>query len=118
MVTHCIAFWSIGSLLDFEDAPPARASRVEDAAGREVHRLQWLVSGRTDTDEHLLPLNRLLCSLPLSALLPRALRLAARETETGQALLQGVVTHWSALGCTSVDRPVRDLPAARRPTVA
>lgn len=80
----------------------ARAFYDEAASGRAVHLLQWLVDGQTDTDEHRLALNKLLCGLPLAALAPLEIALHPREAETGQALLQGVIAHWAALGRTSV----------------
>lgn len=79
-----------------------RAFNGEEAAGRAVHLLQWLVDERLDADEHELVLNKLLCGLPTGTPVPRELLLLPNEREAAQQVLQGVIAHWSALGRTSV----------------
>lgn len=71
------------------------------AAQRAVLLLQWLVDGRAESDETRLALPRLLCGLPFEQPLPRAIVLEAREVESGQQLLQAVISHWGALGQTT-----------------
>jgi hypothetical protein len=73
-----------------------------DAAARAVHLLQWLVDERSDREEHLLVLNKLLCGVPPAMPLPREVVLQAREQDAGGQLLQTVISHWNALGSTSV----------------
>lgn len=79
-----------------------RAFVDADAAARAVHLLQWLVDERSDREEYLLVLNKLLCGLPLATPLPREVALQAREQDAGQQMLQAVISHWNALGGTSV----------------
>ncbi len=71
------------------------------AAQRAVLLLQWLVDGRAEADETRLALPRLLCGLPFEQPLPRTVVLEAREVESGQQLLQAVISHWGALGQTT-----------------
>jgi hypothetical protein len=80
-----------------------------DAAQRAVLLLQWLVQGTVhgvgaavDADETELALPRLLCGVPFLQPLPRAITLDEREAASGQQLLQAVITHWGALGHTTV----------------
>jgi hypothetical protein len=87
------------SMLDLTDGP---AFVEADAAARAVHLLQWLVDERSDREEHLLALNKLLCGLPLATPLPREVALQAHEQDAGRRLLQAVISHWNALGSTSV----------------
>jgi hypothetical protein len=89
-------------LLGLLAAAPARGFGSEEAAARAVHLLQWLVDTRTDTDEHLLVLNKLLCGLAPAVPVPLAITPEPAETGHGLALLEGVITHWTALGRTSV----------------
>jgi hypothetical protein len=50
----------------------------------------------------LLVLNKLLCGVPPAMPLPREVVLQAREQDAGGQLLQTVISHWNALGSTSV----------------
>ena len=79
-----------------------RAFPHADAAARAVHLLQWLVDERSDSEEHLLALNKLLCGVPLATPLPREVVLQAQEQDAGRQMLQAMITHWQALGGTSV----------------
>jgi len=74
-----------------------------DAAERAVHLLQFAVSGASSTAEYALPLNKLLCGLPLEAPVPAGIALTAVERETVEGLLEAMIASWSALGRTSVD---------------
>ncbi|WP_221176206.1 contractile injection system tape measure protein [Massilia aurea] len=74
-----------------------------DAAERAVHLLQFAVSGASSTPEYALPLNKLLCGLPLEAPVPVGIALTAVERETIEGLLEAMIASWSALGRTSVE---------------
>jgi hypothetical protein len=89
-------FDTLGLLRDgrFADTP---------AAERGVHLLQFLVSGRAASPEYQLPLNKLLCGLPLNAPVPAGIGTSEREQATIAGLLQAMIGNWGALGNTSVD---------------
>jgi len=74
-----------------------------DAAERAVHLLQFAVSGAGSTPEYALPLNKLLCGLPLDAPVAAGIDLTVDERETVEGLLEAMIAAWSALGRTSVE---------------
>lgn len=74
-----------------------------DAAERAVHLLQFAVSGASSAPEYALPLNKLLCGLPLEAPVPAGIALTPVERETIEGLLEAMIASWSALGRTSVE---------------
>lgn len=74
----------------------------EAARARAVLCLQALVQGRTATAEPAWPLSKLLCGLEPGALLAEAAPLDDETHEMLEGLLGAVITHWTALGSTSV----------------
>ncbi|MGY4829203.1 contractile injection system tape measure protein [Sphaerotilaceae bacterium SBD11-9] len=74
----------------------------ESAATRAVQLLQFIVTGRTETPEHALVLNKLLCGLPLEAPVAREIELREGEQGAIEGMLQAVIGHWKGLGKTSV----------------
>lgn len=69
----------------------------EAAAERAVLMLQYLTEGTTETSEHLLALNKLLCGIDL--LQPTAIDFEITDTEKAdcEALLSAVIGHWPML---------------------
>ncbi len=91
--------WRRLGLLDAE----GQAFAAPAAARRAALLLQLLASGADgDCPEHLLPLCKLLCGLPLAEPLPRRLDADSQEREAIEGLLQALIRHWAALGRTSV----------------
>jgi|GEM_PF-6190151 len=78
------------------------AFRDLEAAGRGAHLIQYLVEGRGDRPEYLLPLNRILCGIPEDEPLPRRIEISPVEAETIQEMLSAIIEQWGALGSTSV----------------
>ncbi|WP_071362633.1 contractile injection system tape measure protein [Massilia timonae] len=74
-----------------------------DAAGRAAHLLQFAVSGASSTPEYALPLNKLLCGLPLATPVVAGIAPTPAERETIEGLLEAMIASWSALGRTSVE---------------
>ncbi|HET7795921.1 MAG TPA: contractile injection system tape measure protein [Rhizobacter sp.] len=74
----------------------------EAAATRAVQLLQFIVTGRSETPEHALVLNKLLCGLPLEAPVAREIALREDEQAAIEGMLQAVIEHWKGLGKTSV----------------
>jgi hypothetical protein len=79
-----------------------KAFASPDGAARAVLLCEYLVSGEASAPEPLLALNKLVCGLPLAAPVPRAIELLPQEREAIEGLLQALITHWTALGKTSV----------------
>ncbi|TVR53716.1 MAG: hypothetical protein EA421_10300, partial [Gemmatimonadales bacterium] len=73
-----------------------------EAACRGAHLIQYLVEGRGDRPEYLLPLNRILCGIPEDEPLPRRIEISSVEAETIQGMLSAIIEQWGALGRTSV----------------
>jgi Contractile injection system tape measure protein len=70
---------------------------------RAVHLLQFLATGQTTPAEHLLPLNKLLCGLPLDQPIKQRLKLRKQEKAEALRLLQSAIGLWKALGNSSVE---------------
>lgn len=73
------------------------------AQERAVHLLQYVITKTENPEEHLLPLNKILCNLPLQAPIERFLIFTDEEKEECEHLLNAVIRNWGALGNTSPD---------------
>ena len=73
-----------------------------EAAERGVHLLQYLVSGKTHTEEYELVLNKILCGISTSIPVCAGIELSLQEQETMQQMLLSIIQHWRALGKTSI----------------
>jgi hypothetical protein len=68
-----------------------------------VHYLQYVITGLSTTEESLLPLNKVLCGLPLSYPIPDGISITDEQTKLIEGLIQAVIGHWPAIGSTSTD---------------
>lgn len=68
-----------------------------------IHYLQYVVTGLTHTEESLLPLNKLLCGIPLSQPVPDSIVLSPDHQELIEGMIAAVIGHWPAIGSCSVD---------------
>ncbi|HTR00572.1 MAG TPA: contractile injection system tape measure protein [Candidatus Acidoferrum sp.] len=75
----------------------------EEAQGRAVHYLQLLATGANDTEEHHLPLNRLLCGLSPQQAVPLGIEVEKHERELAASLIDAMIAYWSAIGASSID---------------
>lgn len=74
------------------------------AQEKAVFCLQYLATGLTDTEEIFLPLNKILCGLPLTTPLHNtAITLTDTEQQLMESLLQAVIGHWPAIGSSTLD---------------
>ncbi|MBN2238847.1 MAG: hypothetical protein JW712_03660, partial [Dehalococcoidales bacterium] len=73
------------------------------ASERAVHILQYLVNEATETSEHELTLNKILCGLRQTDPVPRKIVLTKEDIEEADNLLRAVISNWPALGTISVD---------------
>jgi hypothetical protein len=76
--------------------------RDTEAAARAVHLLQYLVDGRTDAPEPLLPLNKLLCGIDPSWPALAGIEMTEIERATCDSLLAAVIAHWEMMRGSSV----------------
>ncbi|CAM3703952.1 hypothetical protein VA7868_01486 [Vibrio aerogenes CECT 7868] len=67
-----------------------------------VFCLQWLTHGTDEAPEYLLPLNKVLCGMPLHEPVPFKTPLPQGAIALTEGLLQAIIDHWKALGATSV----------------
>lgn len=70
---------------------------------KAVYLLQYLVNGDEAPAEFELPLNKILCGIPVPAPLPPAGGLTEKEKAEAVQLLQTVINYWQALKGTSVE---------------
>ncbi len=70
---------------------------------RALCLLHYLVSGHTDAPEYELVLPKLLCGIPLSMPVPLLIEISESEKNEALAMLEAAISHWEALGNTSVD---------------
>jgi hypothetical protein len=75
----------------------------EEAQHRAVHLLQYLVDATTNSAEHLLVLNKILCNLPIEEPVPAEIEITEAEKETAHSLLKAVIGNWEKLKNSSVD---------------
>lgn len=68
-----------------------------------VQYLQYVATGLAHTAAELLPLNKLLCGLPLSASTPDQVTVTASQQVLIEGLLKAVIAYWPAIGSTSID---------------
>lgn len=68
-----------------------------------VHYLQYVVTGLEMTEEFLLPLNKLLCGIPLAQPVKESTDISMADKELMNGLINAMIAHWPAIGKCSVD---------------
>jgi len=68
-----------------------------------VHYLQYVVTGLCYTEESLLPLNKLLCGLPLSHPVEDGLDMPEAHKALIDGLIKAVIGHWPVIGSCSIE---------------
>ena len=77
--------------------------RDELAAERAVHLLQYLASGQTETPEHLLVLNKVLCGVPIASPVGSGIDLTTAEADLSKSLLSAVLETWEQMKNSSIE---------------
>ena len=72
-----------------------------DLACRAVHLLQFLVDGQTSAPEATLPLNKLICGLPLEAPIDRSIELSPQEHDACASVTSAILAHWQVVSNSS-----------------
>ena len=67
-----------------------------------VHFLQNLVTGHTHTDEYELPLNKILCGLPISTPIKEGVEISEDQKNIVTGLLNAFIAYWPAIGNSSI----------------
>jgi len=73
----------------------------DEARQRAAHLLQYVASGQSATPEFEMPLNKILCGIPLTETLEAGIDLTEKEKTETENMLQTVLDHWGALGKAS-----------------
>jgi hypothetical protein len=73
------------------------------SAERASLLLQYLVEDSTESSEHILPLNKILCGIDLLEALNTNLEIATEEQAECENLLSAVIQNWSILKNTSIE---------------
>jgi len=77
--------------------------RNAETQTRAVHMTQYLVAGQTETPEHLLALNKILCGVLIETPVGMDIILPVNEKALCNDLLRTVPTHWPQLDQTSIE---------------
>jgi hypothetical protein len=68
-----------------------------------VHYLQYMVTGLSHTDEALLPLNKVLCGMPLDEPVPAGIEISEEHIQLIEGMIKAIIGYWPSIGNTSVD---------------
>lgn len=68
-----------------------------------VNYLQYTVTGISHTEDFLLPLNKILCGLPLSQPVGEGISISDEHKTIIDGLIKAVISHWPAIGSTSIE---------------
>lgn len=77
--------------------------KAEDVLSDAVHYLQYVVTGCCATAEHWLPLNKLLCGLPLQHLVHSEIQMPEVHKTLIQDMLIAIIGYWPPIGACSVE---------------
>ncbi len=75
----------------------------EAAQADAVHYLQYIVTGLTGTEEVYLPLNKVLCGLPLSYPVAQDMEMPEGHQQMIDAMIGAMISHWTSIGDSSVN---------------
>lgn len=70
---------------------------------RAVQYLQYLITGMQETEEVYLPLNKVLCGLPLTDTVPDFIDISDQEKQLINGLIQAAISHWPEIGDCSIN---------------
>jgi len=89
----------------FERLGIVRENEFPDALSQldAVHYLQYVATGLRHTEEALLPLNKVLCGLPLAAPVMESIEISDENQALINGLIEAAISHWPSVGDTSVD---------------
>lgn len=68
-----------------------------------VQYLQYVITGLSNTEETFLPLNKVLCGLPLTHAVPDEIEIPEETQSLIQGLIKAAISYWTAIGDCSID---------------
>jgi hypothetical protein len=68
-----------------------------------VHYLQYAATGIANTEEAFLPLNKILCGLPLSYPVKDGVEVSDEQVKLIDGLIKAVISYWPAIGACSIN---------------
>ena len=68
-----------------------------------VHYLQYVVTGLSRTEEFLMPLNKIICGLPLSFPVEDGIEISDAHKNMIEGLIKAMISHWSQIGESSIN---------------
>jgi hypothetical protein len=91
-----LLFERLGLVHDKKFIDPAKQTAA-------VHYLQYTATGISHTEDFLLPLNKILCGLPLPQHVIEGISVSEEHKEIIEGLIKAVISHWPAIGSSSID---------------
>ncbi|GAA3591326.1 contractile injection system tape measure protein [Flavivirga amylovorans] len=80
-----------------------KAFKNDACQQKAVYVLQYAVTGKTEFEEHLLVLNKIICGMDIHTPMRSVIALKEEEKELIDGLLKAIIAHWSTIGNTSVE---------------
>ncbi len=77
--------------------------KSRDASEKAVHILEYLVNKQLMAPEYRLVLNKILCGIEPGIPVRRDIDLTEKDKDITQELIHTMITHWKAIGNTSLD---------------
>jgi hypothetical protein len=90
-------------LLERLDLVEENKFKNEECQLQGVHYLQYLVTGLSKTEESFLPLNKLLCGLPLVTPVADGIEITDNQKNLIAGLINAAISYWPSIGSISVD---------------
>jgi hypothetical protein len=86
------------TMLDLMDGPQFKGP---EQAERGAHLLQFMVFESTETPEHQMVLNKILCGMDTASPIVRGIDQTDRERVMIESLIRGMIQNWKKIGNTS-----------------
>lgn len=67
-----------------------------------VQYVQYVITGLTETEEQFLPLNNVLCGLPVATPVMESITITEDQKELINSLIIAAISHWPSIGDTSI----------------
>jgi len=75
----------------------------QEAQHSAVHYLQYIVTGMTQTEEHHLVLNKILCGLEPLEPVEESIVMTEDEKHLIEGMIESAIGHWSSIGQSSIN---------------
>ena len=73
------------------------------ARHRAVHLIQYIATGAEKTPEYELPLNKILCGVPVDEPIQASIRVKPKEKAVAEQLLRAAIQHWEIINSSSIE---------------